>query len=96
MRARLPNVEGGEHAKAFRKRRVLNWLPLGLTYAFNPLRPSWRKAILRGGQEVITEKIFLMRNGNEVVTYNVRGIDQKAPLYDTRPPGGMKESVPNT
>ena len=31
---RLPPVEGVEHSAAFRKRRVLNWLPLGLTYAF--------------------------------------------------------------
>jgi MFS transporter, OPA family, glycerol-3-phosphate transporter len=32
--ARLPNVEGVDHSPAYRKRRVLNWLPLGLTYAF--------------------------------------------------------------
>lgn len=32
--ARLPRVEGVEHSNAFRRRRVLNWLPLGLTYAF--------------------------------------------------------------
>lgn len=31
--ARLPRVEVG-HTAAFRHRRVLNWLPLGLTYAF--------------------------------------------------------------
>ncbi|MGB0588938.1 MAG: MFS transporter [Myxococcota bacterium] len=31
---RLPPVEGVEHSPAFRKRRVMNWLPLGLTYAF--------------------------------------------------------------
>lgn len=31
---RLPPVEGVEHSKAFRRRRVMNWLPLGLTYAF--------------------------------------------------------------
>ena len=30
---RLPKIELG-HSKAFRRRRVLNWLPLGLTYAF--------------------------------------------------------------
>ena len=30
---RLPKVELG-HTDAFLKRRVLNWLPLGLTYAF--------------------------------------------------------------
>ena len=32
--ARLPKVDGLEYTKAFRRRRVLNWLPLGLTYAF--------------------------------------------------------------
>ncbi len=32
--ARLPTVEGVDHSPAFRKRRVFNWLPLGLTYAF--------------------------------------------------------------
>jgi OPA family glycerol-3-phosphate transporter-like MFS transporter len=31
--ARLPRVELG-HSPAFRHRRVLNWVPLGLTYAF--------------------------------------------------------------
>jgi OPA family glycerol-3-phosphate transporter-like MFS transporter len=31
---RLPPVAGVEHSVAFRKRRVMNWLPLGLTYAF--------------------------------------------------------------
>ena len=31
--SRLPKIELG-HSDAFRKRRVLNWLPLGLTYAF--------------------------------------------------------------
>ncbi len=33
MVARLPRVELG-HTKAFRSRRLLNWLPLGLTYSF--------------------------------------------------------------
>lgn len=32
--ARLPKVEGVNHSKQFRIRRILNWLPLGLTYAF--------------------------------------------------------------
>ncbi|MCC6810982.1 MAG: MFS transporter [Deltaproteobacteria bacterium] len=31
--ARLPKVDLG-HSDAFKKRRVMNWLPLGLTYAF--------------------------------------------------------------
>ena len=32
--ARLPKVKGLDYTKAFRTRRVLNWVPLGLTYAF--------------------------------------------------------------
>ena len=32
--ARLPKVEGLDYTKEFRRRRVLNWVPLGLTYAF--------------------------------------------------------------
>jgi MFS transporter, OPA family, glycerol-3-phosphate transporter len=32
--ANLPDVKDVTHTKAFRKRRVMNWLPLGLTYAF--------------------------------------------------------------
>jgi MFS transporter, OPA family, glycerol-3-phosphate transporter len=31
--SRLPKVEMG-HSEAFKRRRVMNWLPLGLTYAF--------------------------------------------------------------
>ncbi len=31
--ARLPKIDVG-HTKPFRRRRVMNWLPLGLTYAF--------------------------------------------------------------
>ncbi len=32
--ARLPRVEGLDLSASYRRRRVLNWLPLGLTYAF--------------------------------------------------------------
>jgi OPA family glycerol-3-phosphate transporter-like MFS transporter len=32
--ARLPSVEEVNHSDAFKRRRVMNWLPLGLTYAF--------------------------------------------------------------
>ena len=32
--ARLPKVEGLGHTDAYRRRRLMNWLPLGLTYAF--------------------------------------------------------------
>ena len=31
---RLPTVEEVNHSAEFRRRRVMNWLPLGLTYAF--------------------------------------------------------------
>ena len=31
---RLPNVKEVAHSDAFKKRRIMNWLPLGLTYAF--------------------------------------------------------------
>ncbi|MCL2822695.1 MAG: MFS transporter [Polyangiaceae bacterium] len=31
---RLPKVKEIEHSKEYRRRRVLNWLPLGLAYAF--------------------------------------------------------------
>jgi OPA family glycerol-3-phosphate transporter-like MFS transporter len=32
--ARLPKVQGLDYTDKFRRRRVLNWVPLGLTYAF--------------------------------------------------------------
>ena len=32
--SRLPKVEGLGHSEAYRLRRLMNWLPLGLTYAF--------------------------------------------------------------
>ena len=32
--ARLPKADEVDHSPAFLKRRVMNWLPLGLTYAF--------------------------------------------------------------
>jgi len=32
--ARLPKVKGLDYSRAFRRRRVMNWVPLGLTYAF--------------------------------------------------------------
>lgn len=32
--ARLPKVKEVQHSKAFLRRRTLNWLPLGLSYAF--------------------------------------------------------------
>jgi OPA family glycerol-3-phosphate transporter-like MFS transporter len=32
--SRLPRVDGVDHSDAFMRRRLFNWLPLGLTYAF--------------------------------------------------------------
>lgn len=32
--SRLPKVEEVDHSPEFKRRRVMNWLPLGLTYAF--------------------------------------------------------------
>ncbi len=32
--ARLPKVDGINHSAEYRRRRIMNWLPLGLTYAF--------------------------------------------------------------
>ena len=32
--ARLPKVKDVDHSKAYRMRRAMNWLPVGLTYAF--------------------------------------------------------------
>ena len=32
--SRLPTVDEVNHSEAFKRRRVMNWLPLGLTYAF--------------------------------------------------------------
>jgi MFS transporter, OPA family, glycerol-3-phosphate transporter len=32
--SRLPKVDGLDHTPEYRKRRIMNWLPLGLTYAF--------------------------------------------------------------
>ena len=32
--SRLPRVEDIHHSDDFRRRRIMNWLPLGLTYAF--------------------------------------------------------------
>jgi OPA family glycerol-3-phosphate transporter-like MFS transporter len=45
---RLPRVELG-HSDAFRRRRVLNWLPLGLTYAFLYMGRYNLNGLLDGG-----------------------------------------------
>ena len=46
---RLPKVKDVVHSAAFRHRRVLNWLPLGLTYAFL----YWGRYNLKVGSEVL-------------------------------------------
>ena len=49
--ARLPKVKEVTHSVAFRRRRVLNWLPLGLTYAFL----YWGRYNLKASQDVLEE-----------------------------------------
>ena len=49
--ARLPKVKEVTHSSAFRMRRVLNWLPLGLTYAFL----YWGRYNLKVSQHVFEE-----------------------------------------
>src|SRR5690349_10094682 len=52
---RLPRVDLG-HSAAFRYRRVLNWLPLGLTYAF--LYMGRYNVVALMNNKVITGKEF--------------------------------------
>lgn len=49
--ARLPKVKEVTHSTAYRRRRVLNWLPLGLTYAFL----YWGRYNLKVSQHVFEE-----------------------------------------
>ena len=49
--ARLPKVDEVNHSPAFLRRRVLNWLPLGLTYAFL----YWGRYNLKVSQHVFEE-----------------------------------------
>ncbi|MBV8758701.1 MAG: MFS transporter [Deltaproteobacteria bacterium] len=55
--ARLPKVDVG-HTAAFRRRRVLNWLPLGLTYAFLYMGRYNLQALKNKDFHVITGKEF--------------------------------------
>ncbi len=59
---RLPKVKEVTHDAAFRHRRVMNWLPLGLTYAFL----YWGRYNLKVSQHVFEE----MRNtvGEQLMT----------------------------
>ena len=56
--ARLPKVAEVTHSVAFRRRRVLNWLPLGLTYAFL----YWGRYNLKVSQHVFEEMTDLAGN----------------------------------
>ena len=54
---RLPKVDVG-HTRAFRARRVLNWLPLGLTYAFLYMGRYNLTSLKDPGINMITGKEF--------------------------------------
>jgi OPA family glycerol-3-phosphate transporter-like MFS transporter len=49
--ARLPRIEEVTHSPAFRRRRVMNWLPLGLLYSFL----YWGRYNLKASQDVLEE-----------------------------------------
>ncbi len=49
--ARLPKVKEVTHSEAFRRRRVMNWLPLGLTYSLL----YWARYNLKEGSHVLEE-----------------------------------------
>jgi len=62
--ARLPKVEGIEHSKAYRRRRVLNWLPLGMTYAFLYMGRYNIKVSQHAFGDILHEGVPLMTNSD--------------------------------
>lgn len=65
--ARLPRIDLG-HSDAFRRRRILNWLPLGLTYAFlywgrYNLNPAIQAI---GGKEMVADFNWVFGAGTAV------------------------------
>ncbi|HJK89263.1 MAG TPA: MFS transporter [Polyangiaceae bacterium LLY-WYZ-15_(1-7)] len=61
---RLPKIDLG-HSDAFRRRRVLNWLPLGLTYAFLYMgRYNVKVSKLKLGDLTDAEGLPLMSNAD--------------------------------
>ncbi len=74
--ARLPKVEGVDHSASFRRRRVMNWLPLGLTYAFLYMGRYNIKVsqlafgdILHGGEPLMTNADFATIFAAGTITY---------------------------
>jgi OPA family glycerol-3-phosphate transporter-like MFS transporter len=62
--ARLPKVEGVEHSPEFRRRRVMNWLPLGLTYAFLYMGRYNIKVSQRAFGDILHDGVPLMTNAD--------------------------------
>jgi OPA family glycerol-3-phosphate transporter-like MFS transporter len=60
--ARLPRVEDVQHSDAFRRRRVMNWLPLGLTYAFLYMGRYNIKVSQHAFGDILFEGLPLMAN----------------------------------
>ena len=60
--SRLPRVEGVQHSDAFRRRRVMNWLPLGLTYAFLYMGRYNIKVSQHAFGDILFEGLPLMAN----------------------------------
>lgn len=68
--ARLPKVDLGDHTHtaAYRKRRVTNWLPLGLTYAFLYMG-RYNLTVSKGAYEEIPSPDGSPMMGNEIFAY---------------------------
>ncbi len=62
--ARLPKVDGIEHSRAYRLRRVGNWLPLGLTYAFLYMGRYNIKVSQHAFGDIIHDGVPLMTNSD--------------------------------
>ena len=77
--ARLPKVEGITHSKAYRRRRILNWLPLGITYAFLYMgrynltvsKSAFGDIVGPGGQPLMTVADFSQIFAVGTMTYGV-------------------------
>jgi MFS transporter, OPA family, glycerol-3-phosphate transporter len=62
--ARLPKVEGVNHSDAFRRRRVMNWLPLGFIYAFLYMGRYNLKVSQHGFGDILHNGAPLMTNAD--------------------------------
>lgn len=61
--SRLPKVDLG-HSPAFMKRRVMNWLPLGLTYAFLYMGRYNIKVSQHAFGDILVDEVPLMTNAD--------------------------------